>query len=185
MSKKTVHIIASVALGLAVFGILSTLISMLFDVLLTKDAITILSPGESAEEVISYVKHSSIGVICIAVPMLTSFCMTFFSKDKKVFGIISLVLTLLLAAMCIGFIFDLNKIVLGLTSSQANSYTIATTYFSELITLLTACLLVGAYFTVVTVMAFKTKLPKTGYDFSDGKAQPTIYEKGEEAHEKD
>ena len=155
MNKKTLHIVMSVVLGIAFFAIVATVISLLFDAILSNDTILIASPSKNAEKVISYVKHSSIGLICIAIPTLVCYCFTYLAKSKKIFAVVSVLLSLLLISMCIGFIFDLRGIVLKFDSSIAECYTIATSYFTELIQLIVSCCFACVYFIVATVLAFR------------------------------
>lgn len=105
--------------------------------------------------VLSYTRNTAIGVVFVNIAMLACFCFTYFIKTKKVFGCISTVLSLLSAAMCIAFVFDLRAIVLKSTSLQ--SYSAATGYFSELISLAAAALLFFAYFLFVTVKSFRSE----------------------------
>lgn len=155
MNKKTVDTIVSVVLGISVFIILATVISLLFDVIFTKDAFTLDvldAERESNTEVMGYIMHSSIAVICVGAAMLLSYCLTYFTAEKKVFAAISATLTLLLIAMCLAFIFDLRNIAIDHDSSSM--YTVAATYFAELIKVLVACLFTCAFFTVTAVKAF-------------------------------
>lgn len=180
MNKKTLHIVMSVALGIAFFAIVATVISLLFDAILSDDTYTIASLGENAEKVVSYVKHSSIGVICVAIPALVCYCFTYSAKSKKVFGVISVLLSIMLISMCIGFIFDLRGIVLKFDSARADCYTIATSYFTELIQLLASCCFACVYFVVATVLAFrpqKTGVQPTSIEYNDEPASTVM--KGE------
>ncbi|MDE6201177.1 MAG: hypothetical protein K2M47_04785 [Clostridiales bacterium] len=160
MNKKTVQIIVAVMLGIAAFTIIATAISLLFDAILADDTITIAEPVKTVEDTILYIKHSSIAVFCIAIPTVMCYCLTYFSKSKKVLGLISLLLSLLMIAMCLGFIFDLRGTVLDIKGSST-SYTLATAYFSELGKLFISFLFTGAYFAVITVFAFRTQIPAT------------------------
>lgn len=184
MDKKTVNTILSVLLGIAVFVIIGTVISLFFDAVLAKDTLLIASPNGSVDKVILYTKNSSIGLICIAVPTLVCYCLTYFSKSKKVFGLISALLSLMLVAMSIGFIFDLRGIVLELETKNT-AYSVATAYFSELIQMLTACGLTCAYFTVITVFAFRDEKRAAHTEQPAETAVTVAAEQGEQDNEKD
>lgn len=155
MDKKTVHIVVSVILGLAAFIIIGTAISMLFSAILAEDPITIAEPVKNVENTIFYIKHSYVALFCIAVPTVVCYFLTYFSKSKKIFGLISALLSLMLIAMCIGFIFDLRSTVLDLKDAVNSCYTLATACFNDMFKLLIPCLFTCAYFTVVTVSAFR------------------------------
>lgn len=157
MDKKTVRIVIGVMLGIAAFTIVATAISLLFDAILADDTLIIAEPAKNVEDTILYIKHSSVAVFCIAIPTVVCYCFTYFSKSKKVFGLISALLSLLMIALCIGFIFDLRGIVLGFKDSASTSYTLATAYFSELGKLLISFLFTCAYFILITVFAFRTE----------------------------
>lgn len=159
MDKKTVQTVMSVVLGIAAFVIIATLISLFFGAILAEDPTEITETAESVEKVLMYVKNSSIAVICVGVPTVVSYFLTYFSKSKKIFGHISALLSLMLVAMCIGFIFDLRAIVLKLTDNVSTCYTLATAYFTDLIKMLVSCGFACAYFTAVTVLAFRTEKP--------------------------
>lgn len=157
MDKKTVQVVMSVILGIAAFTIIATVVSLLFDAILAEDTITIAEPSKNVEDVIMYIKHSSVAVICISIPTVVCYFLTYFSKSKKIFGLISAVLSLMLIAMCLGFIFDLRGVVLDYKESANTSYTLATAYFTELGKLLISYVFAGAYFAVIFVRAFRTK----------------------------
>ncbi|MDE6618232.1 MAG: hypothetical protein K2K13_04335 [Clostridiales bacterium] len=157
MDKKTVHIVVSVILGIAAFTIVATAISLLFDAILANDPITITEPVKNVEDTILYIKHSSIAVFCIAIPAVVCYFLTYFSKSKKVFGFISALLSLVVIAMCLGFIFDLRGIVLAYKEGANTSYSLASAYFSELGKMFISFLFPAAYFTVITVSAFRTE----------------------------
>ena len=63
----------------------------------------------------------------------------------------------MLAAMCIGFIFDLRAIILKFTADQSECYSLATAYFTDLLQLLVSCVFACVYFSVVTMYAFRDK----------------------------
>ncbi|MDE5593513.1 MAG: hypothetical protein K2I75_06235 [Clostridiales bacterium] len=155
MDKKTVRIVVSVILGIAAFVIVATAISMLFSAILAEDPITIAEPIKDIENTIFYIKHSYVALFCIAVPTVVCYFLTYFSKSKKVFGLISVLLSLLLIAMCLGFIFDLRSTVLDLKEAVSSCYTLATASFEDMFKLLIPCIFTCAYFTAVTVSAFR------------------------------
>lgn len=159
MNKKTVHIVVSVILGIAAFIIVATAISILFSAILAEDPITIAEPVKNIEDTILYIKHSYVALFCITVPTVVCYFFTYFSKSKKIFGLISALLSLMLIAMCIGFIFDLRSTVLDLKEAVNSCYTMATAYFDELLKLLIPCLFTCVYFTMVTLSAFRTEKP--------------------------
>ncbi|MDE6029961.1 MAG: hypothetical protein K2F90_06575 [Clostridiales bacterium] len=155
MDKKTVRIVVSVVLGLAAFVIIGTAISMLFNAILAEDPITISQPIKNIEDVIFYIKHSYVALFCIAVPTVVCYFLTYFSKSKKVFALISALLSLMLIAMCIGFIFDLRATVLDFDEAATSCYTLATASFENMFKLLVPCIFTCAYFTVVAASEFR------------------------------
>lgn len=159
MDKKTVHIVVSVILGISAFIIIGTAISMLFSAILADDPITISEPIKNIEDTILYIKHSYVALFCIAIPTVVCYFLTYFSKSKKIFGLISVLLSLMLIAMCIGFIFDLRSTVLDLKGAADSCYTMAAASFDDMLKLLIPCLFTCAYFTVVTVSAFRNQKP--------------------------
>lgn len=179
MDKKTVHLIMSVVLGIAAFVIIAAVISLLFGAIIAEDPMEIAETGKSVEKVLSYVKNSSIAVSCVAIPTVVCYFFTFFSKSKKVFGLISALLSLMLVAMCIGFVFDLRTIVLKLTDDQSTCYSLATAYFTDLIKLVVSCGFACAYFAVVTACAFRTEKPTTPPAQSTEQPAIATPEKGE------
>lgn len=159
MDQKFINRILATVFGIALLIALTSTVSLLFDAIMLTDVTILSSLSESMEKTISYMQYSSIGIICVSVATLASFCFTYFSKQKKVFGCISAVCSLLLAATCIAFVFDLRAIIFKSTSLE--SYNAATGYFSELIALAVAALLFFAYFVFVTVRAFRNKTTMT------------------------
>ena len=159
MDKKTVHIVVSVILGIAAFIIVETAISMFFSAIFSKDLLTISEPTKNIEDTILYIKHAYVALFCIAIPAVVCYFLTYFSKSKKVFGLIAVLLSLMLIAMCIGFVFDLRSIVLDLKENVSSCYTMAAASFDEMIKLLITCMFTCAYFTVVTVSAFRNQKP--------------------------
>ena len=159
MDKKTVHIVVSVILGIAAFIIVETAISMLFGAIFTKDLLTISEPTKNIEDTILYIKHAYVALFCIVIPTVVCYFLTYFSKSKKVFGFISVLLSLMLIAMCIGFIFDLRSTVLDMKEAVSSCYTMAAASFDDMLKLLIPCLFTCAYFTVVTVSAFRNQKP--------------------------
>lgn len=159
MDKKTIQTVMYVVLGIAAFVLVAALVSLFFGAILAEDPIEISETAESVEKVLLYVKNSSIAVICIGIPTVVCYFFTVFSKSKKVFGLISALLSLMLITMCLGFIFDLRAIVLKLTDEVSTCYSLATAYFSDLIEVLVSCGIACAYFTVVTVCSFRTEKP--------------------------
>jgi hypothetical protein len=155
MNKKFIKSVIAVVLGLALAITLIATFSLIFDAIMSSDVATLSSVSKSMEKVLSYTRNTAIGVVFVNIAMLACFCFTYFIKTKKVFGCISTVLSLLSAAMCIAFVFDLRAIVLKSTSLQ--SYSAATGYFSELISLAAAALLFFAYFLFVTVKSFRSE----------------------------
>ena len=159
MDKKTMRVVLGVVLGLAVFTMLSAVVSMLFNAILSKDVIVVGAVEGDFEDTISYVKYSSIGLVCITVAAIVSFFFAYFGKQRKVFAPIAAGLSLLLIAMCLAFVFDLRGIVMKFESSsiRANSYAVATEYFAELISVMVAAIISCAYFGVTTALSFKKK----------------------------
>ena len=152
MNKKFIKSVIAVVLGLALAITLIATFSLIFDAIMSSDVATLSSVSKSMEKLLSYTRNTAIGVVFVNIAMLACFCFTYFIKTKKVFGCISTVLSLLSAAMCIAFVFDLRAIVLKSTSLQ--SYSAATGYFSELAA---AALLFFAYFLFVTVKSFRSE----------------------------
>lgn len=152
MDKKTINIIISVVLGIAAFVIVSTAISMLFDAIFIEDIINISNTTKHMDDIVMYIKHSSIAVFCISVPTIVCYFLTYFAKSKKVFGLISVVLSLFMIALCLGLIFDLRETALDTNNSSA--YTTAAAQFSELGKLIVVYAITCAYFAVVTVREF-------------------------------
>lgn len=155
MNKKFVGTVIAVLLGFAAFVMIASTVSLIFEAVLTHDVAEITTVSEEMEDLISYVRNSAIGIVVFSAAALISYCFTYFTDKKKIFGCISAGLSIALAAFCIAFVFDLRDIALKSLSERV--YTAAASYFSELITLAIAALLLCAYFTVITVKAFKAK----------------------------
>lgn len=155
MNKKFVSTVLAVILGIATFVMVSSTVSLMFDAILSHDIADITSVSESMEKLLSYMRNSAIGVLIFSAATLASYCFTYFTKAKKIFGCISAGLSLALAVFCIAFVFDLRGIVLKIASETI--YTAATSYFTELITLAIAALLLCVCFTIITVKEFKSK----------------------------
>lgn len=161
MNKKTLNIVLSVILGIAAFVTVATVMSLLFGAIIAKDPINITETAKNVEKVLMYVRNSSIAVVCIAIPTVVCWFLTYFSKSKKAFGAISTLLSLMLVAMCLGFIFDLREIVLKFKDDQSTCYTLATSYFPDLLKLVVSFGFACACFAAVTVCAFRTEKTAT------------------------
>lgn len=180
MDKKTLHTVVSVVLGIAVFTIISVVILLMFDAVLADDTLEITSTSKYMDETVSYVKHSSIAVICIAIPMLVCYGLTYFAKSKKIFATISALISLVLIAMCIGFVFDLRSIVIEFDALRSTCYTVASAHFSKLIELLISCAFSCAYFTVIAIRAFlPEKATKQIIEPTTTNSEAVVPEKGE------
>lgn len=155
MDKKFTQKIVAVVLGLSLFIAVISTFSLLFDSILADDIIKLTSVSEKTEKIIGYMKYSAIGILCVSVAAITCYCFTYFSKNKKVFGIISTVLALFMSVTCIALTFDLRGTVLDGMSSSA--YEAATGYFQELLQIAIAHIIACAYFAVITAFAFKKK----------------------------
>ena len=155
MDKKFVRTALAVVLGIAILITAMSAFSLLFDAILSKDLTFISSVSENMEKTIAYIRNTSIGVVCVAVAALACYCFTYFSEKKNMFACLSAGAGLALAAFCIAFVFDLRAIVLKMGGETP--YAAATAYFSELLTLAAASLLLCAYFTVIAVRAFTAK----------------------------
>lgn len=182
MDKKTIQTVVAVVLGIAVFSIVATVISFIFEACLYDYIVDISEPGTNVENTIKYAQGASIGIICIGAAAIVCYCFTYFIKNKKVFGIISVVLSALLVAMSIAFIFDLSEFAKEASTSQG--FSIASAFFGELVTMIVACLIVGAYFTVVTVRAFKPQNVNGEAAQSDVAMAENAREEGGETNEK-
>lgn len=155
MNKKFVQTAIAVVLGIAVLMTALSTFSLLFDAIFAKDITVIASVSKNVQKAISYIRSTSIGVVCVAIAALACYCFTYFSEKKALFACLSAVAGLALAAFCIAFTFDLRSIVMKTGSDTA--YNAAAGYFSELLSLAAVSLLLCAYFTVVAVRAFKEK----------------------------
>ncbi len=155
MNKKFVSAVIAVVLGMSVFVMISSTVSLIFDAILSHDVTYHASVFQSMKDMLSYVRNSTIGIVVFSAAALASYCFTYYTKAKKVFGCISAGLSLALATFCIAFVFDLRRLALDSVSPQL--YEAATAYFSEPIILAIAALLLCAYFTVITVKAFAAK----------------------------
>lgn len=155
MNKKFVQSAIAVVLGIALLMTALAAFSLLFDAIFAKDITVIASVSENLQKTISYIRSTSIGVVCVAIAALVCYCFTYFSEKKALFACLSAGAGLALAAFCIAFTFDLRSIVMKTGSETA--YNAAAGYFSELLSLAAVSLLLCAYFTVVAVRAFKEK----------------------------
>ena len=153
MSKKFVSTVVAVILGLAATVMIFSAVSLLFEAVLSLDVVKISSVSANMQNLLSYIRNTAIGLVVFVAAAVACYCFTYFSKTRKIFGCISEVLSLAVAAFAIAFVFDLRAIVLDYASESI--YTAASAYFSELITLAVAALLLCACFTVVAVKAFK------------------------------
>lgn len=181
MNQKFIRYVFATVLGISLLITVTTAFSLLFEAITASDVTVFTSVSDSMEKTLSYIRYSAIGILFITAAMLVTFAFTYFSKSKKIFGCISTGLSLFLAVTCIALVFDLRAIVLGNTSST--DYTAATAYFSELITLAVAALLLCSYFSFVTVRAFlsgkppEITSPKEKTDSEESATEETCNEK--------
>ncbi|MDE6505379.1 MAG: hypothetical protein K2L42_05870 [Clostridia bacterium] len=159
MNKRFASAVLAVLLGMAAFTMISSAASLIFEAALSNDITKITSVSQDMEALISYIRNSAIGLVVFSAAALASYCFTYFTKAKKLFGCISAGLSLALAVFCIAFVFDLRGIALESASQQV--YTATTAYFSELVTLAVSALLLCACFTVVTIKAFTAETAQT------------------------
>ena len=153
MDKKLVKTIVAVVLAICLFIMLTATVSLAFDAFLSKDATIVADASSKIKNAIFYISDASIALACLLVPTLACFIFSFCTRQKKVFHIASAVLTLVIAATCMGFLFDLRHIALKEFNSTA--YAVCAEFFSNLITLTVASLISCIYFIVNAVMLFK------------------------------
>ena len=157
MNKKALNTIMYVVFGIAVFVMFGTAMSLLFDAILSDDLLVVATPEANTEKVVSYIKNSAVGIVCIAIPTLVCCSLAFSAKSKKIFGILSATLALLLLSMSIGFIFDLRGTVMQFDAARKECYTIATAYFSDLIMIIVSSCIICAYFIAMTALAVRSQ----------------------------
>ena len=150
MDKSFIKKVLAVVLGISLFVMLVTLASLIMEAALADDVS--IHASFTAEKTIMFIKWSAVALICVTVPALVCYALAYFG-NHKIFGIISEVLSFLIVACCIAFFVVARKIALEQLSSSA--YASATGYFTELIQLAVPSLLVGIYFVLESVKAFK------------------------------
>lgn len=154
MNKKFVHTALAVVLGICVSITVFTVFSLLFDAVLSNDITVVSSLSKDMEKTVDYMRNMSIGIVCFAIATLACYCFAYFSQNKKLFASFAAGAGFVLAISCIAFVFVLRSFALETGSN--NVYTAATGFFSEMLQLAAASLLLCVYFTIIAVRAFKS-----------------------------
>ncbi len=152
MDKAFVKKVIAVVIGISLFVMVASLISLITEAVLADDVM--LEAGISMKQVVTYIKWSMVAVICITVSAFVCYAFAYFG-NKPVFLIISAAISFAIAICCIVFLAVIREFVLENFSSDV--YAVAAEYFGELIQLAIPSVLVGAYFTVSSVKAFVKK----------------------------
>ena len=152
MDKTFIKKILAVVLGLAVIIMIYESVSLIFGACLFDDLE--LLQGSALNDLQAFMKWSAVGLACMLIPTLTCYVMTFFTKGK-LFTLISAILSFVIAACCIAFLCVGHSYALQGYSTV--SYTSATGYFSDLLQITVAAVLIGVYFLLVTVIPTKIK----------------------------
>lgn len=160
MNKKFAQTALAVVLGICVTITVFAAFSLLFDAIFSKDIGVVSSPSKDMEKAIGFIRNTSIGVVCFSVATLACYCFAYLSQNKKAFACLSAGAGLVLAISCIAFVFVLRAF--ALENGLDAVYAAATAYFSELLPLAAASLLLCVYFTISAVRAFKEQVrPET------------------------
>lgn len=170
MSKKFVSTVIAVVLGVAVFAMISSAVSLVFEAITIRDLVNITEIPEEMTKTISYMRNTAIAISVFSVPVLASYCFACLSKSKKIFNCIAAGLSLALIAFCLAFVFELRHIALATASETV--YTAVISYFGEIITVAVAALIPCAYFTVAAVKAFTAK--DNGIEVKEGENDETL-----------
>lgn len=149
MNKPFVQKILAVVLGISLFVMLMSFVSLIFDAVVADDLMLI---SESYKELISFTKWTAVALVCTLVPTFVCYAFAFFAKSK-IFSICSAVLSLFIAVCCIAFLFTAKAS--AIEGISASKYATVSGYFQEMLHLAIPALIACAYFVIHSVNLFK------------------------------
>ncbi len=149
MNKPFVQKILAVVLGISLFVMLMSFVSLIFDAALIDDVSTFAN-----EDLMNLSKWMTVGIICILIPTFVCYAFTFFAKSK-IFSICSAVLSAFVTICSIAFIFVLRAEILDNFNLQ--NYSLLTGYVQEMLILAVPALLVCVYFILNSINLFRHK----------------------------
>ena len=101
MNKPFVQKILAVVLGLALFVMLMSCVSLIMDAVLIDDTILF---NNSYKDLLLFTKWTAVALVCTLIPTFVCYAFAFFAKSK-IFSICSAVLSLFIAVCCFAFLF--------------------------------------------------------------------------------
>lgn len=152
MDKPFIKKILAVVLGLSVMIMVYETVSLIFGACLFDDLELLQS--SQLNDLLAFMKWSAVGLACMLIPTLTCYVMTFLTKGK-LFTLISAILSFGITACCIAFLCVSHSY--ALQGFNTSNFTSATGYFSDLLQIAVAAVLIGVYFLIVTFIPVKVK----------------------------
>lgn len=154
MNTKYANKIISVLLGIALIVLVLSFFSLIFEAIFIGDLILLNVGDGKLNEIATLLKWMSVSLVCVLVPVIVCYVFAYFGNGK-IFNVASAVLSLLVAATCVAFIFVLRK--WALDTESAEIYSAVAEGLEELITLAATSVLLCAFFVYNSVASFKKK----------------------------
>lgn len=168
MDKAFVKKVLAVLLGISLVILVYETVSLIVGATLFDD-LEILD--HSLNDLEAFMKWSAVALACMLIPTLASYVFAFFS-NKKTFGLISAVLSFVIAVCCIAF-FCVTRTYAMQGFSNSN-YAQSATFLGEFIQIAVAATLIGAYFLITFSLSVKKKRAETVGETVDETAGVTV-----------